>query len=80
MGPVGLRPVYGDKVCREIDAADPGAVPGDSTISPRLSRDVRGRTRIDVCSKTIFLPGLNEPLNRSKHLNANDNEAFAIAA
>jgi len=33
--PISMVPVstgYGDKLCRVIDAADPGAVPGGSTI------------------------------------------------
>jgi len=45
IGPTSAAPEqsgYGDKQCREIDAADPGAVPGGSTISPRLSRVILG--------------------------------------
>jgi len=35
-------PGYGDKLCRVIDAADPGAVPGGSTIFPVMTGCMTG--------------------------------------
>jgi len=62
-----------------IDVADPGAVPGASTNHPKRL-DARGRNRIDVRNKDITFAQHDSAVNGSKLVNANDNEAFAVAA
>jgi len=62
---------------------DPGAVPGASTnFHQRWDRQtvLRGRNRIDMRGKGIVFARYGTTVIGPNTLNANDNEAYAVAA
>ena len=83
-----VSPGYGDKMRRIIDAADPGAVPGGSTIcgagSTRMKRADRAAQLMGPNQDRRVLKGAvfarNGTTATAHYTSANDNEALAIAA
>ena len=70
---------YGDKLRRAIDAADPGAVPGGSTIEADISAALMGPNQDRrVLKSSVF--ARNGTTATAHNTSANDNEALAIAA
>jgi hypothetical protein len=79
---------YGDKMLRAIGAADPGAVPGGSTIfaavATRMKRAAIAAQLMGPNQDRRVLKGAafarNGTTATAHHTSANDNEALAIAA
>ena len=70
----------GDERCREIDAADPGAVPGGSTKTFGQPEILTGPNQDRRVSKDGVFARPEYAVKAFKTTSANDNEALAIAA
>ena len=79
IGSCRVLPDYGDKSRRRLDAADPGAVPGGSTIEAAIAVSLTGpKQNRRVLKGAVF--ARNGTTATAHYTSANDNEALAIAA